>query len=571
MYKILIILIISYSFLFSNDLLIQDENISFKKFEMEVFEDTSASLEFEAVKNAKFTQESNKVSYGFSKSNFWFRFTIKNETHNSVNYFIQSKEITSHEIDCYIISEDTSITKLEQGANRSSDKGLIEIKRPEFEITLKPKEKKEIYIRQYTLYPFFTAFYVLNEEEKKKDNLRDTIVISAYLGAIGALILYNLFIFFYTRDKSYFLYVLYVSAFAAWQAQTHGIVPFDTFSSTQMFYMTGILIPLWISFVILFSLSILNTKEIFPRIDLGLKYFVALMVFLGFYSWYDLQLAFLFINIIAIFVLPFLLYLGVRTYFTGHKVAIFYIIAISTFLSMSTLFTLMTYGYIEYSNLTRHGIAFGSIVEIFLFSLALGYRLKVLESEKLDIIKDAKKELELTVNKRTKELQAVNSELEKLMITDKLTSIFNRHGLDMMFADALSRYKRYQNSFGIILIDIDKFKNINDRYGHQQGDVVLKSVAKVLKSTTRASDIVGRWGGEEFLIICPEVSKETLLYLSENLRKSVENYKFNEVDVVTISLGIAIVSEDDTYDTIILKADKALYRAKNTGRNKVCS
>ncbi|MCG8619153.1 MAG: transporter substrate-binding domain-containing protein [Desulfobacterales bacterium] len=168
------------------------------------------------------------------------------------------------------------------------------------------------------------------------------------------------------------------------------------------------------------------------------------------------------------------------------------------------------------------------------------------------------------------QLEEKNIALEELSVTDKLTGIYNRMKLDSAVTEEIGRYERYKHPFGIILLDIDHFKSVNDTYGHQVGDKVLQEIARLLTTYTRKSDLVGRWGGEEFLIICPEIDNEKLTSLSEKLRRIIATHSFPIVSSQTASFGVASYKESESANTLIHRADQALYHAKNSGRNKVC-
>jgi len=159
--------------------------------------------------------------------------------------------------------------------------------------------------------------------------------------------------------------------------------------------------------------------------------------------------------------------------------------------------------------------------------------------------------------------------VEKLSITDQLTGLFNRRKIEKVLPDEIERCHRYDHQLSIALVDIDFFKKVNDIYGHQAGDKVLMLFAKILNSNTRRVDIVGRWGGEEFLIVCPGTSREGILVLTEYIRQCVEEYDFVNPNNITISFGVTTFQEDDSVVSIIKRADDALYKAKETGRNKV--
>ena|GEM_PF-1340071 len=167
------------------------------------------------------------------------------------------------------------------------------------------------------------------------------------------------------------------------------------------------------------------------------------------------------------------------------------------------------------------------------------------------------------------QLKEKNTELEYLSITDPLTQLYNRTKLDEIFENEMARSRRYTSALGIIILDIDYFKRINDTFGHQRGDQVLIEFSRLLKDNIRQVDTVGRWGGEEFVIICPEAKLEQTLKLAEKLRLTVETYQFGEVGNQTASFGITAFREGDNSNSLLARADRALYNAKEQGRNRV--
>ena len=165
-------------------------------------------------------------------------------------------------------------------------------------------------------------------------------------------------------------------------------------------------------------------------------------------------------------------------------------------------------------------------------------------------------------------LELIN-ELQETSVTDRLTKLYNRHKLDTVLIDEQRRSNRYGHSFGILLIDIDNFKHINDTYGHQIGDTVLFQIATILKNNCREIDIVGRWGGEEFLVIIPESTQEGTLLLAEKLKNIIFASTFETDETITISVGVALYTQNELVHDLISRADKALYKAKSTGKNRV--
>lgn len=160
-------------------------------------------------------------------------------------------------------------------------------------------------------------------------------------------------------------------------------------------------------------------------------------------------------------------------------------------------------------------------------------------------------------------------ELERLSNTDKLTGLYNRLRLDELLSEQLALSQRSGTAFTLVLCDIDHFKKINDDHGHLVGDEVLVELAKLLQTHTRATDYVGRWGGEEFLIICPATTAEGAQKLIESLRAAVAQLNFNHDLTLTMSFGIAAARPQGSIVTILKTADNALYEAKRRGRNRV--
>lgn len=155
---------------------------------------------------------------------------------------------------------------------------------------------------------------------------------------------------------------------------------------------------------------------------------------------------------------------------------------------------------------------------------------------------------------------------------DFLTGLHNRRSFDRALGDLIRDFHERNYPFSLILMDIDDFKAINDKYGHLAGDAVLKEVASILKTFLRANTIIGRTGGEEFGIILPGVTIEKALGVAERIRSVIENREINtgkNILKVTASSGVTQVVEGDDINSIYERADRALYRAKNGGKNRV--
>ena len=172
------------------------------------------------------------------------------------------------------------------------------------------------------------------------------------------------------------------------------------------------------------------------------------------------------------------------------------------------------------------------------------------------------------------EMKRLQEELRTLSIKDSLTNLYNRRYFYERTEVEMGRAHRVQRPLLFIMIDLDHFKKVNDTYGHQAGDKVLVSFSKIASKYLREYDILCRFGGEEFAILCPESKLEDSIVIADRIRKGIEKNKFlysdNEIKI-TVSIGIThLLKEDKTIDKLIKRADDALYKAKETGRNKVC-
>lgn len=173
--------------------------------------------------------------------------------------------------------------------------------------------------------------------------------------------------------------------------------------------------------------------------------------------------------------------------------------------------------------------------------------------------------------KLNRELQEKSNNLQKMATTDMLTKLYNRHMFSELFNKFLekSRREKDEGKLALAILDIDDFKVINDSYGHNVGDDVLVDIASLISSTLRSSDIIGRWGGEEFVVLLTNTNIKNGFDTIENLRNIISKYNFKLVKKLTVSIGITIVKGDDTLETAIKKADDALYISKESGKNRV--
>ena len=196
---------------------------------------------------------------------------------------------------------------------------------------------------------------------------------------------------------------------------------------------------------------------------------------------------------------------------------------------------------------------------------AMNYRSFIKDFENRKLIQAQNKEL----LKKNNQIQRANRDLTELSIRDGLTELYNRRKMDADLKKAQARALRYGSDFAVIILDIDHFKKINDTHGHETGDEALKGVSRVLVQTIRETDAAARWGGEEFLVLCPETDLAQARLLAERLRENIAHEEYVGSLKMTASFGVASHLEFTDLKDLLNAADNRLYTAKGQGRNRV--
>lgn len=218
------------------------------------------------------------------------------------------------------------------------------------------------------------------------------------------------------------------------------------------------------------------------------------------------------------------------------------------------------------------GLAIALILLSFMFALFVFNRFSQINHA----LRSANDKLEQRVVERTSALTDAQNKLidknrllEKLSETDSLTGLVNRFKMDQYLQTAHQRFLKFGEPYQVLFLDIDHFKQINDKHGHELGDEVLVEFAALLKSEFGEFNLIGRWGGEEFIMLNASLDKTQACEQAERIRQAIENHHFSAMKSITVSIGVARVTYQDEIKKVINRADIALYKAKNTGRNRV--
>lgn len=592
--KIILIFLSVISTLYSN--IIIDNDIRKKdNFTLEMFYDDSKKLTIETLQNKTFKKIPSQFTFGHKRGNFWFKFTIENHS-SSKDFILNFSEPYYEEMSLYKKVNNYWVEE-KNGLIKPLKQRDVLNHNPSFELKIKPNQIKTFYIKSNSK---LTTSGELEIYKKKYFNSIDGYyhdnLYMFYFGILFIITIINLFIYFRLKENIYLYYSGYTFFYLLWVSAYSGLI---LYTPLEGYYYNFLMVtPMFIMFLILFSSEFLNVEKYLPKIYKPLNIFgyifgvLALLIAFSFEPWFEIM------NKLASVL--FLVLFSVAIYILRKKNNIntkYYLFAMSIYMITISLMSAMVNGWIENNDINRYSFLYGSIFEILFFTMFLVNRFYVFQNEKLTIQKELlelkdKNEiiLEAKVQDRTNSLTIANEELNHLMqekelllkdlkllaITDSMTKLYNRRYFTEVSENIVSLSRRKKELLSIIMIDIDKFKNINDTYGHQFGDDVIILLSNILIKSQRKSDIICRYGGEEFAILLPDTSLDSAVAVAEKIRLLVESSSItllsNKDFHFTISSGVSQVNleSENSVETALKRADNALYQAKNSGRNKVC-
>jgi diguanylate cyclase (GGDEF)-like protein len=425
-------------------------------------------------------------------------------------------------------------------------------------------------------------------------------LIGLYYGLLIVMAIYNLLIFLCIRERTHLYYVVYTLMFGLFIASVSGVAFQYLWPNNQQWaqlstcFFTGLVI--FTAFQ--FAREFLQTRVHAPRLDkviLGLmllSLLQMLMIFVG-----DILLATRMAIGIGICLPPVILLTAVLCWSRGYRPARFMILGWS-FLLLTIFTSALMYADLLPANFfTVYGMQIGSGLEIILLSLALADKMALLKQERTELqmaysrqLEGYSQILEKKVSERTSELQTAmciarrkNRELERankhltdLATHDGLTGLLNHHTFIEQFKHVIEDARRYKYPLVVMMIDLDYFKHINDTFGHLSGNEVLRKIAQIFSREVRESDLAARYGGEEFTLILTRTSLAEAMTKAEVIRQQAKTLQLENAPgmKLTISVGLAAfdpLSQSADYNLLLSQADQALYKAKQQGRDRVCS
>ncbi|MHA6492356.1 diguanylate cyclase [Pseudomonas borbori] len=568
--------------------------------QIELLEDVGAQLTIadmaDPAVQQRFQPAAGRTSVGQSRNPWWIKLNIQRAPAAPDRWWLEVGAVTLLDLQVFLPDQQGGWQTRQAGERVGFAAGRDHnYRRAVFQLPPLGEQPLTLYLRTFD--PAGNSFplraWQLADLEQRAD--RENLGFGLIYGMILALLLYNLFILLALRDRAYFWYVLTMAASLVFIASMSG-------HGAQYLWPEGP-VPVWLDRVtlpILVSIGILRFAQelLYTRASLRrahqvlngclLIYLVSLAANLAGYR----DPVSLLIGFIPIVTVPTLLYCAIARWRQGFIPALFYLLGYGSVLLSFVILVLRAAGVVQPGESTAYLFPLAVAAEAILFSFALAYRIQILKQEKsaamlqadqeksarLALIQANAEELQRSVAQRTAELAAANErllqrerDLQHAAFHDPLTELPNRRYLVERCEAALANAARHAEAVALLLIDLDHFKPINDRYGHDAGDLMLQAIAVRLREHVRAGDSVARLGGDEFAVLISgadaetharEIASRLLAELALPVMYGAERL------TVTISIGVAIYPRHAANFTGLYKAaDEMLYKVKERGRS----
>ncbi len=524
-------------------------------------------------------------TFGFSPDAHWLTGEIFNNTHPDSQWVLMLESSLLDYVDLYVENEEGQVLRHRSGDREPFSRRYLNHRFFSFPVTIEPGQRVKIALRIASESTLQVPIRLMTPTAVADRNYKGQWGLGLLYGVLLALVTYNLLLFLSLRDLTYLYYVIYVVAFMSLQLCLNGLSfqffwPQDPTVANRALLLA---LPLAQMAMLQFCRSFLSLKQSAPRLDalcLALMAVMALTAVTAFFVSYGavvrIATAFVFLSAIVVFAS------AIVAFRRGYKPARYFLIAWTLVILGMLAYAGVSFGLLPKVFLTTYGMQIGSATEMVLLSFALAYRMRVVLEENQRIEFEARTQMEQRVTERTGELndaltrlEIANKVLEESSQRDGLTGVYNRRHLDLsltkLWAEAIDKGR----SLGLIVLDLDRFKQVNDQRGHMAGDDCLRQVAEVMVAALADyQNVLARFGGEEFFVLLPEIDSTDILALAESLREEIEHMEVVSEDQsfsVTASIGVAslLPGQGRTYRDLVRAADKAMYEAKNLGRNRV--
>lgn len=532
---------------------IDQHQISLTDFRIGYHVDPSQELTFEEVRTLSFTETGNRTSLGTNARVTWFKLILDNTSDIGQRLFVHLPH--AYHLKSVAIYQERNGELVHSDLldmNRIADTDMMFRGTAVYPLFLPADQSTTLYLRSFSYSHQWLAIEVLGAYASRHTLVSINTDIALMVGMLLALVFYNGLLYFATSRKENIFYSLYLISGLVWIALSYGLIAsvFDIYGDA-IFKLNLSLFTMPI-FLLLFMMAIFETKISYPTEH---RFLQGLIVLLGgtlIWGVFDISAALKPASSLAALMMVVTLTVGISLYRKGHPLAKYFLLGHSLFVVFNGIAVLVYKGLVPPSYLSSHGVGIGIMLEALTLAFVISHRIKLLE-----------------------DIRTSQEELKKQASTDPLTRLYNRR---FFFPEAnylLELAKEKDIPLSIMILDIDHFKRVNDHYGHACGDQVIIKLAEILKEQSRASDLIARLGGEEFVILLPDTNLLETSQYAERIRIAAEDLEVianvNKTVHVAISIGVAeLDTEQESIESALARADKALYQAKNSGRNRVC-
>ncbi len=513
--------------------------------DVELLEDPGGKLDIDDVSAGPPAAEFKRATLasanvGFTSSAWWVRFTLRNPAPEPRQIFLRQGYPLIDYVTLFSADPRGGWHELATGDRRNFDTRAVAHRDFLFPLDVPAGADSTFYLRFASQGPIDINLSLLDPIELAETLSREQIAYGLYFGCVLMLLVWSGLVFVAVRDNAFLAYFAYVAAFGLYMSVNTGFAFQYLWPDSPRWANTCLLVLLNVSLIaaLQFSITILRSRDYTPRLffvarllQFAAAIAVALVPVLA-YSVLVKPVTFL----ILISVL-FLITLGVVSLLAGSRPARFFVVAWSAFLAGSIIFLLKNFGVLPHTFMTQHSWQVGSLLEMILLSMTLSSRM---------------------------------SELQQQSRTDPLTLLGNRRLFNDKLPAEFNAARQSGQPLSLLVLDIDHFKQYNDRHGHSQGDEAIKLLGVALRKHARKPFVACRYGGEEFCVILPGTDASAAALVAERLRAAVQASLAGEL-AITISVGHASLTLDEfaSPEKFFEAADAAMYAAKLAGRNRV--
>lgn len=554
---------------------------------IQYYEDTSTALTLDQMLQRDLPWQSNGegvFNQGYSNSHWWLKLDLENTSPEALQRYIEISYAPLDFVNVYVVDGKRTLAEFHMGDRLPYAERPLDSPNFVFPVEWQPGQNLTLYLEVHSAGAMQVPLVMWQQEAYFEHQMRLETVQGVYWGGMLIIFLYNGLLFITLRDSTYFWYVGSVLFMALMFTTLNGQAYRYLWPNAIQWNNVALLFMICLACIFAgqFSKQFLQLKKVMPRMNKVVTGIIGLCIGVAAISWWGPYHILVQVVVAITIVLAAMAFtIGVYQVYLGDRSARWYLLAWSVFLLGVIVITLNKTGLMPANFLTNNAAQIGSVLEVVLLSFALADRInreKILrfaaQQALLQTTEKMKEDLEERVQARTHELETLNQKLERLSETDQLTGLKNRRHLELKIEEEFNRCARYNHVISVLMIDVDHFKSVNDKYGHAAGDECLRTIASHLIGGVRLPpDVAARFGGEEFCLLLPETSNKGAVAVAERIRQSIHGSVISsDRSMFSVSISIGVYTQiggEYNGEQALKNADAALYQAKDAGRNRV--